>query len=313
MAGVTIIMYHYVRELPFTRYPKIKGLKVSEFEHQLDFLKEHFNFVTMEQCMDVVYEKSSIFPENAALLTFDDGYKEHFTEVFPILDQRDIQGSFFPPAQAILEHKLLDVNKIHFILASAENSEELIDEIHSRMLDLDEKYQMKKPEYYWHKLKDSEHRYDPPEVVYIKRLLQRELPKKPCEIILDILFNKYIGIDQDIFAKELYMNPEQIKCMLRNGMYIGGHGYAHQWLNAMTLEEQAFEIDKTVEFLRHIGVDTEKWVMCYPYGAYNQKTIDLLKKKKCKLGLTTEVGTAALNKMNAYTLARMDTNDFPKE
>lgn len=313
MADVTIIMYHYVRELPFTRYPKIKGLKVREFENQLDFLKEHFTFVTMEQCMDAVYENSSAFPENAALLTFDDGYKEHFTEVFPILDQHDIQGAFFPPAQAILEHKVLDVNKIHFILASTENSEELVYDIHSRILNLEKEFQLKKPEYYWNKLKDSEHRYDPPEIVYVKRLLQRELPKEPREIILDALFDKYVGVNQNVFAKELYMSPDQIKCMLRNGMYIGGHGYAHQWLNAMTPEEQTFEIDKTVEFLHHIGVDIDQWVMCYPYGAYNQKTIDLLKAKKCKLGLTTEVNTAKLAKMNAYALARMDTNDFPKE
>jgi len=50
-------------------------------------------------------------PKNAAMLTFDDGYVDHFTQVLPILDQAGISGSFFPPAKCILERKVLDVIK----------------------------------------------------------------------------------------------------------------------------------------------------------------------------------------------------------
>jgi peptidoglycan/xylan/chitin deacetylase (PgdA/CDA1 family) len=312
MADVTIIMYHYVRDLPHTRYPEINGLKVSEFENQLNYLNKHFTFITVEQCMDVMYEKSLTFPDNAVLLTFDDGYKEHFTEVFPILNRRGIQGAFFPPSQAILEHKMLDVNKIHFILATAKNIKKLVEDTHTIILKLSDKYQLNKPEYYRNKLRDSHHRYDSAEIVYIKRLLQREIPETPRAIILDTLFEKYLNINEKVFAKELYMSSDQIKCMHRNGMHIGGHGYSHQWLNTLSSEDQEREIKKTVEFLNYIGVNTERWTMCYPYGAYNQKTIDLLKTNNCTLGLTTQVGTATLTNIKAYTLPRMDTNDFPK-
>lgn len=312
MADVTIIMYHYVRELQQSRYPKIKGLKVSEFENQLDHLNKYYTFVSIDQCIDAVYDPSPDFPEDAALLTFDDGYKEHFTEVFPILDRRGIQGAFFPPAQAILEHKVLDVNKIHFILASTKDHRELVKRVNSILIELADSYQLEDPEFYFNKINNSDDRYDSKEVVYIKRLLQRELPLKARSIILDKLFAEYVGLDEEVFAKELYMSSEQIRCMHRNGMYIGGHGYSHRWLDSLSPEEQEREIKKTVDFLNHVGTNTNRWVMCYPYGAYNQKTIELLKTKKCKLGLTTQVNTASLTKKNAYTLERMDTNDFPK-
>ena len=52
--------------------------------------------------------------------------------------------------------------------------------------------------------------------------------------------------------------------------------------------------------------------MCYPYGAYNNSLINILKKKNCKLGLTTKVDIASLSKENAFTLERLDTNDLPK-
>ena len=312
MQRVTIIMYHYVRELSLSRYPDIKGLRVSEFENQLDYLSSKYSFVTMEKCIEAIQDSSIEFPANAALLTFDDGYLEHYTEVFPILDTRGIQGAFFPPVQAILEHKVLDVNKIHFILASTNETEKLVQTVNNKIIDLTKDYDLKKPEYYQSKISDAEHRYDSPEVIYIKRMLQRELPEEPRRIILNKLFEEFVGVDEKVFAKELYINVDQIRCMLRHGMFFGGHGYSHKWLNAMSNEEQKFEVTKTKEFLNMLGVDTNSWVMCYPYGAYDEDLIEILKKENCALGLSTEVGTAKLKHKNSFRLKRMDTNDFPK-
>ena len=38
---VTIIMYHYVRDLKNGRYPKIKGLDILLFKEQIKYLKKH--------------------------------------------------------------------------------------------------------------------------------------------------------------------------------------------------------------------------------------------------------------------------------
>ena len=69
-------MYHYVRDLKHSRYPEIKGLDVSLFRQQIEFMKAHFSIVTMEQVIDAVERKINL-PENALLLTFDDGYAEN--------------------------------------------------------------------------------------------------------------------------------------------------------------------------------------------------------------------------------------------
>ena len=52
--------------------------------------------------------------------------------------------------------------------------------------------------------------------------------------------------------------------------------------------------------------------MCYPYGAYNDNTLSLIKKLGASLGVTTEVGEANLLANNPFTLPRLDTNDFPQ-
>lgn len=49
-----IVMYHYVRDLHHSRYPQIRGLDVSLFRQQLEYMKNNFTFVTMEQVIDAV-------------------------------------------------------------------------------------------------------------------------------------------------------------------------------------------------------------------------------------------------------------------
>ena len=55
------------------------------------------------------------------------------------------------------------------------------------------------------------------------------------------------------------------------------------------------------------------WVMCYPYGAYNQSLIDLLKKSGCALAFTTKVSIAQIDSDNRLEVPRLDTNDLPKD
>jgi len=74
---VTIVMYHYVRDLKHSRYPEIKGLDISLFYEQIMFLKKHYKFITMEMLIDS-FENGSALPDKSVLLTFDDAYSDHF-------------------------------------------------------------------------------------------------------------------------------------------------------------------------------------------------------------------------------------------
>ena len=65
-----------------------------------------------------------------------------------------------------------------------------------------------------------------------------------------------------------------------------------------------------------VGGDPKNWTICYPYGDYNQDTIDLLKQHGCKMGLTTDVDIAEFSDKTSdsiFKLPRLDTNDLPKD
>ena len=305
---LTIIMYHFVRELPLTRYPAIKGLLTSRFEGQLDYLARHHRFVTVEQCVTALRGGTPL-PERAVLLTFDDGYSDHFANVFPLLDARGIQGCFFPPARAIERHEVLDVNKIHFLLATVP-PEQIVREIFAEMARYRAEFQLHEDAWYVEKLAHPS-RFDPAEVCLIKRLLQFELPGELRPRILETLFARHVAADEAAFSRELYLSRDQLRCMIRHGMYVGSHGYDHVWLNKVPPARQAEEVDRSLEFLRTLGAPTEDWMMCYPYGGFDDSLLAIVRERGAALAVTTDVEIATLTPESALTLPRLDTVDLP--
>ncbi len=308
---VTIVMYHFVRNLRRSRYPEIKGLDLADFVGQLEYISKHYNVTTMEDVIEAAHNKDKKLPERALLLTFDDGYAEHFHTVFPLLDRLGMQGSFFPPARAVLERRVLDVNKIHFLLASQPDKSKIVSALESEVAANANAYSLQPLEYY-RQTYAHPNRYDTAEVVYIKRMLQKALPEDLRARIVDALFRDFVSSDEAAFAEELYVTPEQLRCMLRHGMFIGSHSYDHYWLDTLTPQEQQREVVRSMSFLRDLGCNMDSWVMCYPYGGHNNTLQGILTQNHCAIGLATEVDIADLDKHSPLALPRIDTNDLPK-
>jgi peptidoglycan/xylan/chitin deacetylase (PgdA/CDA1 family) len=309
---VTIVMYHYVRPLERSRYPSIKGLRVSEFKQQLAYIRHAYTPITVAD-MVACLRCGEPLPPRAVLLTFDDGYSDHFSYVFPLLDDFGIQGAFFPPVAPIRDRELLDVNCVHFILAAVEDQTLLIEEINRDVRKYQSEFCLKTPEEYWRELGKA-WRYDTAEVIYVKRMLQVALPESARRRITLRLFETFVSRDRTTFAEELYMSIDQLKLMQRSGMYVGSHGASHHWLNSVDATFQRNEIETSLQFLKEIGSPVhDYWVMCYPYGASDESLRNLLIESQCAFGLTTQVAVADLAKDNPLLLPRIDTNELPKQ
>ena len=306
---VTIVMYHYVRDLGASRYPAIKGLDLAKFRGQLDYILSHYSVITMEELLAAARGGRAL-PANALLLTFDDGYADHYQNVFPLLRAKGLQGSFFPPAKAILNHAVLDVNKIHFVLASVPKAELLVQEIFAMTDEARGRYGLEDNALYYERFAKPS-RFDRAEVIFIKRMLQCELPEALRNVIVDRLFQKYVSADEPAFAQELYMSLDQLRSMKKSGMHIGSHGFDHYWMDSLDPEAQLKQVLLSKDFLSQIGCGAGPWAMCYPYGVHNASLLGILRDQGCALGLTTEVDVADLERDDALTLPRLDTNDLP--
>jgi peptidoglycan/xylan/chitin deacetylase (PgdA/CDA1 family) len=311
MSKLSVVMYHYVRDLKTSRFPEIKGLDFKLFVEQIEYLRRHYQFVTTEQVVRTL-DCGEPLPDKAVLLTFDDAYVDHYTHVFPFLDRLGIKGSFYVPVKAVCEKTVLDVNKIHFTLAGQPDKAYLVKFIQNQLDGFRANYAIEPFDDLVQKYAKQSN-YDTAEVMLIKNLLQYGLPLEVRSCITDELFVQTVGMDEGSFSRELYMSTEQVKAMHRHGMHIGCHGYDHLWWNKLDRSAVEYEIDKSLMYLLDVGVEQDMWTACYPYGSYDDQSIEVLRDRRCKFALTTEVRVANLESDNRYKLPRLDTNDFPKD
>jgi len=94
---VPILMYHYISELPADADTYRVNLTVipEKFDAQLRYLQEQgYHTVTLQDIYDVLTTGRPL-PEKPIVLTFDDGYKDAYTNAMPLLQKYGFVGEFF--------------------------------------------------------------------------------------------------------------------------------------------------------------------------------------------------------------------------
>ena len=308
--SIYIVTYHYVREAKKSKYKNLKILEFNEFKKQVKYFKKNFNILDPEDFIKILSNKKLI-KKPSILLTFDDGYKDHYDYVFPFLKKEKIKGCFYPPSSIVGDKAILDVNKIQFFLSIELDRKKLFFYISSFLKDefnisLDKVLEKNKKLIV--KLKS---RHDDDETILIKALLQKFLPIHQRKYIIDRLFKKIVTKNYNQFSSELYLNSSNIKEMIKGGMHFGSHGCNHEWWANLTKNKQEKEILNSIKFLYKLGVKKKNLSVCYPYGSFDKHSISLLKKYSINFGLTTVQKKVDKKNIGKHlALPRFDTNQF---
>ena len=304
---ITSVMYHYVRPLGKTRFPNIKGMDLKEFEAQIDYLLSNYTILSPKDLRSII-KTGEQPPNRSCVLTFDDGYADHFRYVFPILATRRLKGFFFPPKSSLLNRQILSVNKIQFLLAKIIDPKHPKFKLDNALADFEIKNVSEFERKFYNKS-----RYDSAPVNYIKKLLQHVLPDNVRGQITDQLFGNLVTSDSASFCEELYLTLDQAKLMADYGMEFGGHGDLHLWHDKCTDQELENEISASCQVVTAIHGNSKDPFYCYPFGGYNQRTLDCVKAAGFMAGFTVEPELTDLNNGIILELARLDTNDLPKQ
>ncbi len=287
-------MYHYVRD-----GARVHARTTAELEGQLDHIARAYTVVGL----DAVRTRS--WPDDACLLTFDDGLVEHLDVVAPALARRGMTGVFCAPGAAVVERRVLDVQKSQFVLAASDDHAALARRVFELAPDEDEAALRER----W----TLHHRYDPPEKVLVKRLLQDGLPDSARRRVLDTLFAELVSDDEHAFAGGLYLDLDGVRELRAMGMELAGHGWEHRRLALLDEAGQREEIDGSVSLLEAaLGERPREWAMCFAYGSRDETSLRLLRERGCAVGLTTEPRVAT-REDDLLQLPRLDTNDVPLE
>jgi hypothetical protein len=74
-------IYHYVKPVKLSKFPRLKALKVEKFEEKLNFIMKNYEVVDVDFFLSLI-ESEQKPQKNEALLTFDDGFSNHYKFFF---------------------------------------------------------------------------------------------------------------------------------------------------------------------------------------------------------------------------------------
>ena len=298
------IMYHYVRPGSLG-WDRLKYLHLDNFRRQLDWLAENGGLVSHEQFRKSVENGE---PRAGAVLTFDDGFADHYRYVFPELVSRNIWAIFFIPTGIYTSRRLLDVHRIHLITARCSGTECLAaaqEAVTEDML-LDSHIDEFKDRAYSRLADDAD-------TIAFKRALNYFICDEYREEVLDRIIDK-LKLELPS-AAEFYVSASELAEMAEAGMQIGSHSVSHLIMSKLEVARQRQEIAQSFDYLNRVtGTPVETF--CYPYGGFHSFTSDtetLLTQAGCRYAFNFEPRDISADDLRwrPQALPRYDCNHFP--
>lgn len=306
--SLTTVMYHYVRNFPVSRYPRLKGMILDDFSKQIHILKEQFEIASLESAM--AFLRGTYQPSRPlCLLTFDDGLKEHYAEVTPLLSEQGVSGIFFVITGCQENAAVASVHMNHLLMATldwatyqAEFLEALRpDPSHSERLKTIDPATVART-YPW----------DTAEVARFKYIFNFLLPAETKDRAVRQLFERHIG-PEAAASRELYFDWEQAIQMQRAGMVIGGHTHRHQALATLAESDLRGDLEACRRLLDERLLPQPVWPFSYPYGkrdSYTTAAIGELKRLSFDCAFSTEPGGESPG-ADLFAIRRIDCKAAP--
>jgi peptidoglycan/xylan/chitin deacetylase (PgdA/CDA1 family) len=301
-----VIMYHYVRDLGASRYPKIKGMELHEFRDQIAWLSANYELTSLDVALEFLRGNYTA-SKDICLLTFDDGLKEHHSDVLPILAKYKIQGLFGVITSCIEDKIVAPVHMNHFLMAKLEF--EAYRNAFMRLLN-DSEGGVSAVESVDSAVAQASYPLDTLEVAEFKFLFNFVLDTAVRDRITSNLFEIYIG-DRSNFAQELYMSWSEIRELQQAGMLVAGHTHQHRPLSTLPSKELNEDLCVSRKLLDRNLEHQNLWPFSYPYGkknSYSEESIQLLEQLGFACAFSTENGANPTNSP-LFELRRIDCKD----
>ena len=208
----------------------------------IDMLSKLYDLVKLD---DLFSADSAI--EGKMAITFDDGYSNLFQDILPSLIEKKIHSTVFLIGNT-LNGKVLWREKIAYLLRNPDVFKEF------------NKFYSKHVSVKW----DFE--------TFYRQSKSFKFNSKLLDTYLDQFLN--------LHDLEMKTNLISNKTNLINNEYVsyGNHTYNHYVLSSLTEEEQYYEINHNMKFLKKLNINLSK-VFAFPFGGmndYNKLTIKIL-------------------------------------
>ncbi len=219
-------LYHTVsdKDLPHIRNV-IRYKNTRQFEEDLDYMSRYFQFMDWQEFKD--FMSGNFKPaKKIALLTFDDGFREFYDTVAPVLERKGIYAcNFVNPA--FIDNKDMMFRCKASLLIDAVGKMKRIDPEVYKILNLQN-------------------------TTGIEALKQRILAISYQEKNVLELLAERLEFDFKAYSKEFhpYLNTGELKTLTGKGFGISSHSWDHPKYGDLSLKEQMKTTDQTFVYLK---------------------------------------------------------------
>lgn len=253
----TLFPYHHT--VSNDNLPHIQHLysykNVHEFKEDLDSLLKYNNPISAEDLKNCLTENKA-FPKNTFLLTFDDGFREVYDVIAPILESKGVPAVFFINPAFINNNALFLRCKTSLLI------HELINSKNSELIN------------------QYRNHFNLPGAPQIKIIEMLKSIKINNPRILDDLAIKTGYSFSDFLKKQQpYLTIEQLLSLKKRGFSIGAHSMTHPYYEQISLLEQ---IEQTLQSCNYVkeqaGMANQYFSFPFKDENISQILLDELKK-----------------------------------
>jgi peptidoglycan/xylan/chitin deacetylase (PgdA/CDA1 family) len=239
----TVFNYHEVIDDRIGRDPDHSNVRtVSEFKADIAFIKSRYLVLSMPEFIDLIHNNTKEKRKKIALITVDDGLRNHYELIFPLLRSAHVSATFF------LNNSFIDNRDLHYnrkkdlILKDQKkgNSQTL----KSTLTELLHENKC------WNgNVSDSIR-----SINFYHRLLLDEIAK-----LVGISISNYL------IKEKPYLSKKQIEEMLKEGFAIGGHSFDHPDYYFLSEHEKRYQTIESMNDLQK-SFNLNYRVFAFPYG-----------------------------------------------
>jgi peptidoglycan/xylan/chitin deacetylase (PgdA/CDA1 family) len=266
--SVKVFAYHQViGDKVHSNHSDLTGaIAALEFEMQVRYLCSRYRVISMQEFLGLL--EAHEIPENAVMLTFDDGYRNIYEYAFPVLKRYALPATVFCTGNALLDDTVWCDELLDLLLASKDPNVELNGTIY--------------------RVNSRNDRID-----VFQRLvsqLQREDFRTRQERMTEL--RKSLG-DWAQNNTKRYLGRAEILEMQENRIIFGAHTMSHPLLGSIQdSRELEREINGSIDTLEEI---TGQKCSCFAYpfgdeGSFSKPCIRILKERGIKAAFTTHRG-----------------------
>lgn len=280
---VVVLMYHRVLSAADTvRTGSHPGVVVTResFSRQMALLKRRFVVLTLEAFTRHLAERRP-FPDSSCVITFDDGWKDNFTNAWPVLRQYGLPAVIFLPVNYVGRQRLFWREALTHLLVR------VVGEVRrdSRRRGPFELLLAPAGLASILDLKDADPRAAIVEAVSTSGRLTWEAANQ----LLSRLSGELALRPQDLVTPDGFMDWDEVRTMGQDHVVFGGHGAEHRILTELSAEGVDDELRACVAGLEPSLLGGVR-AFSYPNGAWTPAIAERVRHAGFDIAFTTKAG-----------------------